>query len=28
MVIGTGVGQVTLTPLITPTGITLNGDGK
>ncbi|MFJ1408326.1 Ig-like domain-containing protein [Capnocytophaga canimorsus] len=28
VVIGTGVGQVTLTPLITPTGITLNGDGK
>ncbi|ATA94387.1 hypothetical protein CGC54_08605 [Capnocytophaga canimorsus] len=28
VVIGTGVGQVTLTPLITPTGITLDGDGK
>ncbi|MFJ1491942.1 T9SS type B sorting domain-containing protein [Capnocytophaga canis] len=28
VVIGTGVGQVTLTPIITPTGITLNGDGK
>ncbi|MFK8295127.1 Ig-like domain-containing protein, partial [Capnocytophaga canimorsus] len=28
VVIGTEVGQVTLTPLITPTGITLNGDGK
>ncbi|MFJ1322630.1 beta strand repeat-containing protein, partial [Capnocytophaga canis] len=28
VVIGTGVGEVTLTPIITPTGITLNGDGK
>ncbi|MFJ1429860.1 hypothetical protein ACILE2_03510, partial [Capnocytophaga canimorsus] len=28
VVIGTGVGQVTLTPIITPTGITIDGDGK
>ncbi|AWL79110.1 hypothetical protein DKB58_09250 [Capnocytophaga canimorsus] len=28
VVIGAGTGEVTLTPLITPTGITLNGDGK
>ncbi|WP_172917118.1 gliding motility-associated C-terminal domain-containing protein [Capnocytophaga canis] len=28
VVIGTGTGQVTLTPIITPTGITLDGDGK
>ncbi|MDT9500522.1 hypothetical protein KNO36_11070, partial [Capnocytophaga canimorsus] len=28
VVIGTGTGEVTLTPLITPTGITFNGDGK
>ncbi|WP_172920055.1 hypothetical protein, partial [Capnocytophaga canis] len=28
VVIGTGTGEVTLTPIVTPTGITLNGDGK
>ncbi|MFK8299366.1 hypothetical protein ACI762_01410, partial [Capnocytophaga canimorsus] len=28
VVIGTEVGKVTLTPLITPTGITIDGDGK
>ncbi|WP_238200667.1 Ig-like domain-containing protein [Capnocytophaga canimorsus] len=28
VVIGVGTGEVTLTPLITPTGITIDGDGK